>query len=55
MDEELKTYLAQMEQRIVEALTERMRDVETRLLTEFHKWPSPVEMRPEPPGNCSVL
>jgi hypothetical protein len=40
-----KTHLALMEQRIVEALTERIRDVETRLLTEFHKWASPVEMR----------
>ena len=45
MDEEFKTYLVQMERRVVEALTERIRDVETRLLTEFHKWASPVEMR----------
>jgi len=41
MDEELKAHLTSMEDRI----TERIRDVETRLLTEFHKWASPVEMR----------
>ena len=28
-----------------ERLTERMRDTQTALLTEFHKWASPVEMR----------
>jgi len=45
MDEELRSHLAQMERRIVGALTERIRGVETLLLTEFHKWASPVEMR----------
>jgi hypothetical protein len=26
-------------------ITEQLRSVETRLLTEFHKWASPVEAR----------
>ncbi len=39
----------EMEQRIVSALkgyvNERSEQVETRLLTEFHKWASPQEAR----------
>jgi hypothetical protein len=33
--------IAASEQRTIEAV----RDVETKLLTEFHKWASPMEMR----------
>jgi hypothetical protein len=41
MDNELKQYLEAMEERLVE----QMGDSETRLLTEFHKWASPMELR----------
>jgi hypothetical protein len=41
MDDDLKLYLAEMEAR----LNARIEHVETNLLTEFHKWASPVEMR----------
>lgn len=41
MDDELKIHLQAMESRIYE----RLEAVETRLLTEFHKWASPVEVR----------
>ena len=55
MDSELKQYLEAMEERLntritaavtasEERLIERMRDTETTLLTEFHKWASPVDM-----------
>lgn len=37
--------IAASEQRVTERLTERLERVETNLLTEFHKWASPVEMR----------
>jgi len=30
---------------ITELLDERLERVETKLLTEFHKWSSPIEMR----------
>lgn len=30
---------------IVETLMERLRDTETSILTEFHKWASPFEAR----------
>lgn len=59
MDEELKEYLPGMEGRIegrmgsmerqIDELRvyvdQRCEHVETTLLTEFHKWASPVEMR----------
>jgi len=56
MDNELKQYLEAMEERLntritaavtasEERLIERIRDTETTLLTEFHKWASPIDMR----------
>ncbi len=49
MDAELKQYLIEMEERIVSSLkgyvNERCELVETKLLTEFHKWASPAEAR----------
>ena len=49
MDTELKQYLIEMEERIVSSLkgyvNERSGQVETKLLTEFHKWASPAEAR----------
>ena len=49
MDAELKQYLIEMEGRIVSSLNgygnERSEQVETKLLTEFHKWASPAEAR----------
>ena len=38
MDAELRQYLMEMEER-------RSEQVETKLLTEFHKWASPAEAR----------
>jgi hypothetical protein len=35
MDDELKTYLASMEARIVDILTEKMRDMQSELLRGF--------------------
>jgi hypothetical protein len=49
VDTELKQYLIEMEERIVSSLkgyvNERCEQVETKLLTEFHKWASPAEAR----------
>jgi hypothetical protein len=49
MDAEVKQYLIGMEERIVSSLkgyvNERCEQVETKLLTEFHKWASPAEAR----------
>jgi LPS O-antigen subunit length determinant protein (WzzB/FepE family) len=49
VDTELKQYLIEMEERIVSSLkgyvNERSEQVETKLLTEFHKWASPAEAR----------
>ena len=49
MDAELKQYLIEMEERIVSSLkgyvNERSEQVETKVLTEFHKWASPAEAR----------
>jgi hypothetical protein len=49
VDTELKRYLIEMEGRIVSSLkeyvNERCEQVETKLLTEFHKWASPAEAR----------
>ena len=46
VDAELKQYLIEMEERIVSSLkgyvNERSEQVETKLLTEFHKWASPA-------------
>ena len=54
MDAELKQYLIEMEERIVSSLkgyvNERCELVETKLLTEFHKWASPAEARNPPPS-----
>lgn len=41
MDEELKKYLDGMKRE----LREQMEGVETKLLTEFHKWASPSDAR----------
>jgi hypothetical protein len=41
MSELTKQDLADMENRLIEA----MRGIESKLLTEFHIWASPVEMR----------
>ncbi len=49
MDAELRQYLMEMEERIISSLkgyvNERSEQVETKLLTEFHKWASPAEAR----------
>jgi hypothetical protein len=45
VDAELKQYLIEMEERIVSHVNERSEQVETKLLTEFHKWASPAEAR----------
>lgn len=44
MDAELKQYLIEMEGRKGYG-NERSEQVETKLLTEFHKWASPAEAR----------
>ncbi len=41
IDPDLRDHLQAMEQR----LNDRIEAVETRLLTEFHKWASPLEAR----------
>jgi hypothetical protein len=45
MDAELKQYLIEMEQRLKAYVNERCEQVETKLLTEFHKGASPAEAR----------
>ena len=45
MDTELKQYLIEMEDRLKGYVNERCEQVETKLLTEFHKWASPAEAR----------
>ena len=53
MDAELKQYLIEMEERMVSNLKDYVKDyvnqrceqIETSLLTEFHKGESPAEMR----------
>jgi len=45
VDAELRQYLIEMEERIVSYVNERSEQVETKLLTEFHKWASPAEAR----------
>ena len=44
-DAELKQYLIGMEERLKGYVNERCEQVETKLLTEFHKWASPAEAR----------
>jgi hypothetical protein len=45
VDAELKQYLIGMEERLKGYVNERCELVETKLLTEFHKWASPAEAR----------
>jgi hypothetical protein len=45
MDKELRDYLIAMEERLVRHIDAKTEHVETTLLTEFHKWASPVEAR----------
>ena len=45
VDTELKQYLIEMEERLKGYMNERCEQVETKLLTEFHKWASPAEAR----------
>jgi hypothetical protein len=45
MDAELKQYLIEMEERLKGYVNERCEQVETKLLTEFHRWASPAEAR----------
>ena len=42
MAEELKTHLDAMEARLKVHVSQQCEKVETKLLTEFHKWASPV-------------
>jgi hypothetical protein len=49
VDAELKQYLIEMEERLISSckgyVNERCEQVETKLLTEFHKGASPAEAR----------
>jgi hypothetical protein len=55
VDEDLKAYLTRMEGQLArmddrmtqmeDRLSQRIEKVETSLLTEFHKWASPVESK----------
>lgn len=45
MDDELRKYLIDMEERLVRYINQRSEQVETKVLTEFHKWASPAEAR----------
>ena len=45
MDAELKQYLIEMEERLKAYVNERCEQVETKLLTEFHKGASPADAR----------
>jgi len=45
VDAELKQYLIEMEERLKAYVNERCEQVEAKLLTEFHKGPSPAEVR----------
>lgn len=42
---ELGTALKDLESRLTERFSADLEAVETKLLTEFHKWASPTEMR----------
>ena len=43
--ERLEATFTERIQRLDESFSERLERVEARLLTEFHKWASPVELR----------
>ena len=45
MEERLRGSVIEMEERLKEYVNERCELVETKLLTEFHKWASPAEGR----------
>jgi hypothetical protein len=45
MDEELKKYLDEMKRELREHVSEQCEKVETKLLTEFHKWGSTADAR----------
>jgi hypothetical protein len=45
MDEDLKKHLEEMETRLREHVSEQCEKVETKLLTEFHKWGSSADAR----------
>jgi hypothetical protein len=45
MEARLVGRIDQSAKAVEERLTERIRDSETALLTEFHKWASPIETR----------
>ena len=45
MEERLRGSVIEMEERLKEYVNERCELVETKLLTEFHKWASPAEAR----------
>jgi hypothetical protein len=45
MDDDLKAYLAAMEARLVTHVSVECEKIETKLLTEFHKWGRTSEMR----------
>jgi hypothetical protein len=45
MDDELRKYLIDMEERLVKHIDAKVEHVETSLLTEFHKWAAPTDAR----------
>lgn len=45
MDDELRKYLVEMEERIVRQINQRAEDTETKLLTAFHGWARSMEIR----------
>ncbi len=53
IEERLDKRVAASEQRILAEMATRIETLETRLLTEFHKWASPAEARMR--GNAATL
>jgi hypothetical protein len=45
MEARLKQHVSELEERMKQHVSEQCEQVETRLLTEFHKWASPLEAR----------
>lgn len=45
MDDELRKYLVEMEERIVRQINQRAENTETKLLTAFHGWARSMEIR----------
>jgi hypothetical protein len=45
LTDEDKQWITGKLEKVEERFAERLEQVETKLLTEFHKWASPVEMR----------